>query len=589
MRYFWRSLRKLRFVSHHSRPRRPLRGCRTRLKGCLLWVLLLGGVATLGYLILRNTGTAEAITSDTRPLSVHLLIDNSNSMFDLNGYGSDPGLLRIDAARLFISYLGVDDPYAQHRCSIFFFGGEVVSVIDRALLRQTAERQAIFAAIQQPTRLGWTDQLGVLSQAENRLNNDIDQEWEPVIILLTDGKPQLEQLGAVDDSYIAQLQQLSKRLRGASVPLYIILLANEVTDQDEEITQIWRPLWQEMTTENGGFYEARTAEDLPHIYHDIVVSLSGGEPAPPLIQVELDGRTYRESVPVSTDLARLTFVISKDEPDVQVAIFDSYGNRLTTSLPEVRYAGGAQAAEEIWVIDNPSAGEWFIELQGLGEVTVWGDLFERENEKRNGVEIATSTPITILPTPTEHPTLTPQTVVMLPATSATPHPTFSPTATTILFSTPTAETSQVLSTATPTIPSPNYWLWASGLTVLVSGSAGVGYWQQWQKRPLVAGTLYQPSTGQFWELDEWQKTGLRIGGGEDVDLLIPQTTHAFQIKISPTTAEIMLQADTEQVMSHNNNLLDPGTAVPLQDMDLITLDGVCLRYENLRLRPELVF
>ncbi|MCX7668520.1 MAG: hypothetical protein N2439_00415 [Anaerolineae bacterium] len=100
------------------------------------------------------------------PREIVLVIDHSPSMWDCDGVGTDPQLLRVDAARLFIQYLGADS-VAMHRLAVLHFGGEVVPVAPltdlstscgRAVATNWAKRWARLAgelAAGQGPGLGW--------------------------------------------------------------------------------------------------------------------------------------------------------------------------------------------------------------------------------------------------------------------------------------------------------------------------------------------------------------------------------------------------------------------------------------------------
>ncbi|MCS7038663.1 MAG: hypothetical protein NZP34_03595, partial [Caldilineales bacterium] len=100
-----------------------LGGWRQRLWGCclliLIGLLLLGLSCGLGGWFLVSRAGAETAGYD-----VLLVLDHSTSMWNLGGIGSDPELLRVAAADLFLSYLGVDDPRRQHRARVIHIGGK---------------------------------------------------------------------------------------------------------------------------------------------------------------------------------------------------------------------------------------------------------------------------------------------------------------------------------------------------------------------------------------------------------------------------------------------------------------------------------
>ncbi|MCB0032336.1 MAG: hypothetical protein KDE28_30710 [Anaerolineales bacterium] len=99
MRYFQQ------YVQVQQKLFRHRRGCRRYLVGCLLilLLLLLAVAALSGWFLAR----ASAAAPPGEPLALYLLIDNSDSMFPLTGAGSDPDGLRLAAARLAVTYLGL--------------------------------------------------------------------------------------------------------------------------------------------------------------------------------------------------------------------------------------------------------------------------------------------------------------------------------------------------------------------------------------------------------------------------------------------------------------------------------------------------
>ena len=141
----------------------PAKGCRQWSLGCLLIVLLFVGLlcGLLTFLLKPRSVSAAG----EEPLAVWLLIDNSNSMYEKDGVGSDPDLLRLDAARLFLSYLGVDEQDLVHQAGVIFFGTGAETVVPLTPLTDDENRAALFSQISDPPRMGWTDHLVALQLA----------------------------------------------------------------------------------------------------------------------------------------------------------------------------------------------------------------------------------------------------------------------------------------------------------------------------------------------------------------------------------------------------------------------------------------
>lgn len=391
-------------------PRRRIRRVRRRLTGCCLFIAiaLLLACAGLFYLAYR----ARAQGPEMRPLDVMLIIDNSNSTWEKGGIGSDPDLLRIEAARLFITYLGVDSSGPAHRLGVVFFGGQAQLVVPLTSLADDDRRAQILQLIADPPRMGWTDPQAALNLAAETLQAGGAPSAGRAVVLLTDGKPERRDTPTPQEKAdtIARLRETAGRFAAEGVPLFIILLQNAATDADPEIEQIFVPLWQEMAeaTPPGHFYRARQSEDLLDIYHDIVVALTGRQTAGVVVQTQVQTETL-EHVPVEPGLVQMTFVVRKSDPALQVTILRPDGRPLAPDDPGVQYGGRpGQSREEVWAVHDPPPGDWQVHINGEGTVTVWKDYYPA--------------PATPTPSPTRTPTTS-------PTPSPTPSPTLAPTAT----------------------------------------------------------------------------------------------------------------------------------------------------------------
>jgi hypothetical protein len=403
-------MQPITWVSSFIDPRRRLRRVRRRLTGCCLLVVLSALLVCAGLLYMTYRAGAQG--PETRPLEVMLLIDNSNSMWEKGGIGSDPELLRIEAARLFITYLGVDSSGPAHRLGVVFFGGQAQLVVPLTPMADDHRRGEIFQLIANPPRMGWTDPQAALElAAEAWQAGDTLSSTGRAVVLLTDGKPERRDAPTAQEKAdtIARLRETSGRFAADGIPLFIILLQNAATDADPEIEEIFVPLWQEMAeaTSPGHFYRARQSGDLLDIYHDIVVSLTGRQTAGVVLQAQVETET-REQVSIEAGLAQVTFVARKSSPALQVTILRPDGRPLAADNPGVQYAGRpGQSREEVWAVHDPPPGDWQVHISGRGSVTVWKDFYP-----------APSTPIPS-PSPTDTPWATPSPP---PTASLTPQP-----------------------------------------------------------------------------------------------------------------------------------------------------------------------
>lgn len=564
----------------------PAKGCRQWSLGCLLIVLLFVGLlcGLLTFLLKPRSVSAAG----EEPLAVWLLIDNSNSMYEKDGVGSDPDLLRLDAARLFLSYLGVDEQDLVHQAGVIFFGTGAETVVPLTPLTDDENRAALFSQISDPPRMGWTDHLVALQLAQAQIEA-VGGKNRTAIILLTDGKPEWPNTITQEQQadYLIALQAQSAQFVADQIPLFIILLSNQTTDQDEAISNIWRPLWAEMSraAPPGRFYVARTAGDLPDIYHDIVLALTGEESAGVVMDMQVPDGGVEATLNVPTDLAQLTLVISKSDPAQQVYVETEDGRPVTAVSPSVRRAGGSvhsltggsEHAEEVWVIEEPPAGDWRVRITGPGEITIWQDYKPQR---------PTPTPTSVPPMPTPSAIIRPQPLTAAtgqPASQPSPSPTATRGAAVIVFITPPAPTA-LATTTPPQQDTQTRWVWG-GLFLIVAVVVG-GIWRRQARRPHVSGTLRVLVDGRVTrtvDLDGLAKTAVSLGKAP-ADLPLPGAT---------VTATIVPGARLEDVWhmfirSDGRIRLDGKTALPsapLTDAALIDLGGgVQVRYENLRLR-----
>ncbi|MBX3057916.1 MAG: VWA domain-containing protein [Anaerolineae bacterium] len=557
----------------------PHKGCGSCAVGCfILWlltiVLLCGGLL---WLTSRTVGAAAA----RLPLAVWLLIDNSNSTFEMGGVGSDPDLLRMDAARLFLTYLGVDERGLTHQAGVIFFGSTAETAVPLTPLTDDEQRAQLFAQIANPPRMGWTDHLAALTMAQEQLATLTTPHY-PAIIMLTDGKGEWADSSTQNPipeeqtAYITALRQKSQELADADIPLFIILLANEVTDADPDIAAIWQPLWQEMSAANpsGRFYVARTADQLPDIYHDIVVALTERQTAGVVLDTAVTGHSL-QTLEIPAGLAQITLVIRKSSPTQTITIQTPGQVTLAEDLPFARHAGGHGAGdagrEEIWVIEQPPPGMWTLRLDGSGQITIWQDYLPAPTPVPVPTVLATAT----ITSPPVHPT-----AVATIAATVTAAP--SPTTTRAVIAPATSLDKPIMRPPDTSTPGPR-WPWAAAGVVLTGMGTAVLYWRRQRQRPCVTGLLRLAEGHTTIDLDGLNRPVITVGQ-PPADVPIPGATARAIIRPGASLGDAH-----EILISGRGDLRVNGRPVTgetnLADTAVIHLgNGVQARYENLRLR-----
>lgn len=539
----------------------------------------------IGAAVLLSGFARWAIAAPPKTVNVMLLIDNSGSLWELGGVGSDPQLLRIQGAQLLIRLLGTDQD-TLYRVGVIAFGSDAQLIAPLTPLTDEAAREALLKQIANPQPMGWTDINRALDLAYRQLfpNGASSTASRTAIVLFTDGKPETaetRQDEAVRTAYARDLEARIRRLAGQGVYIYFVLLANKATDQDPELQQHYRPMWNRLAQDLDTvfFFETRDALDLPVLYHDIAIRMQGGRPQPPIVETPVAGRMEKE-VEIEENLYRVIFVVYKADPNLAVEVVRPDGRPLTSDDPRVRHAGGPY--QEVWSIVYPTPGTWRIRLSGQGRVIVWKDV------------IPGPTPA-LIPSPTPTPTWT-------PTPSATPSPTptatFTPTAiaTPVAAVLPPAQREEQKPPSAPLRPWLRTGILLAGLLLVLFISRAVYLkWVRGQEAPL-EGTLrlvaapsgWHPS--QHWILGEYHKGRLTVGGvGCDIALSGDEMPGAVELVGKwDEDGEVAVYVRPLRPDACRLNGVPLVEERPLWDGDEIGLGEYVIRYENFRRRRPLV-
>jgi uncharacterized protein YbdZ (MbtH family) len=415
-----------------------------RVRGCCLLLAILLLILILVACIAVGWGAGQAFAaSEEKGLDVMLVVDQSNSLWNLGGVGSDPQMLRMEGARLIVTYLGVDDITQDYRLGLVYFGTQPTLAAPLTSVADPAGRQHLLTILDQPPRpMGWTDVTAALEVAYQELchSERVEADHAKAVILFTDGRPQTDALETLPafEAYLAELEARVRDLSKQGVTVFTVLLGSPATDTDPETRDLYRPLWVNLSESGIGvhFYDARASEDLGDVYHDIVVRMHRSRSQGMVLDQAVDGM-MEVSLQVPAGWRQASFVVHKSDPAVEVAIRRPDGNHLQAGDPNVRYsADPAEARYEIWTVDRPPSGGWQVVARGQGMVTVWLDYL----------------PSPATPTPPAMPTRTP---TATPIPTRTPSPTISPiptapsTATPVPTMTPLAVTPARLEVLTP--------------------------------------------------------------------------------------------------------------------------------------------
>lgn len=577
----------------------PFKRIKRRIVGCCLiiviaFLLACSLVFGLGVYLARE---AAAQSASPMRYDILLLIDNSNSMYEKNGQGSDPDFLRIEAARLFLNYLGVDSGEAVHRLGVIFFGGEAQLVVPLTPLTNDNRRAELSQMIDHPSRMTWTNPQAALELAETTFKAAADTSAQHAVVLLTDGKPEWNTTPTVAEKQlvIKQLQAVAARFTENGIPIFIILLQNSATDGDPEITQLYTPLWQQIAAASspGQFFLARRGEDLLDIYHNIVVTLTGRHSAGVVLQTQVETETI-EPVMVEPGLEQVTFVIRKSNTAITTHILLPNSTPLTPIQPGVQYGGHpGHNLEEIWAISHPVPGIWQIRLNGQGQVTVWKDFYPAQPTSTFTATPPPTPSHTTTPTVTARPTAT-ASATLTPSPHVTRTPTPASTVLPTLTSAPSSTSTHVVERITTNSVQDHNDTWGTwvgigciGLPIIGGGWLAL---RHRQSRPQLTGVLRLltshtiGSTQTRIDLDAlecrefWLSSQLTDQTGSSPGVRL---TARFDSDSDLSVVLVVTPGRDEPVLVNNRPIRSEWS---LRDGDVIDLDGTKYKYENLRHR-----
>ncbi len=339
-------------------------------------------------LVILGTSWLPAFAQTQTPQSpqgwdVELLIDQSGSMFrDSDPCNIQPnetdsprpvGLpLRQWAAYKFIDYLGID-PTGNDRIGITYFGESVEPRSALFNASDAVEASAAKALLREnncPGDLGWTNVNQALEEAYDKLKGAASDS-QKVVVLLTDGRPELADPWEVDDgnvqgkrSYFQEHFAWIERFNEEGIKLFIIALGENAQFEDEflgdfEVLPVdarkYRDLWNHAAEQTGGeYFKVADSSELWTTYHAIAARLARVQLGEKIIG-ETGGEIVRESFQVPVGASRLVVTVDRNQA-TDVTLTDSNG----TSIQPVR----SEEFYDIYSVENPVPGRWSLEFAG---------------------------------------------------------------------------------------------------------------------------------------------------------------------------------------------------------------------------------
>ena len=305
-------------------------------------------------ILLALEGVPALVSAEAPPhnVTVLFLIDDSGSMAD-----NDRLALRYTAIRLFVSALDEGD-----QVGVIRFASQsslllpVLTTIDNA---QT--KSDIIESIQPIVPEGYTNVLDAFSMAEAILRDSDTDHSRTVVILLTDGKPEIEK------PYAAYEREAIEKAVGLGVPIYTVALTPY--SQTSFLNQL--------TGETGGkVFPARTADNLFDSYLQIFGELKD-RTVVKNHQLEDDGSV---DIWLSPNLVpyiqKVTFIASQsDYDDIQLIAPD--GSPVNDDNAKISFRFLSDAHFVAITVEHPPGGKWTFQFLDSTPVQVHAILHSR--------------------------------------------------------------------------------------------------------------------------------------------------------------------------------------------------------------------
>ncbi len=276
-------------------------------------------------------------------ITVLLIVDNSGSMKT-----SDPLDLRFTGVRLFASLLEQNDALG-----LIIFSTASSVITDGVVTLDARDGGAkLLKNLQAPAANGYTNIKAALEDASELLKDAEQHEGKVIIVLLTDGKPE------ISNPYPQYERETLDLARSLNVPIMAIALTSAA--QTPFLDQL-------ALTTNGAVISADNASDLLNHYLQILGQIKdrtviGGE------KFKSNGALEIEQT-LAPYVNTATFVFAKPE-NTKVHLLGPDGNEITKDYStDPRFS--------LFTLENPVGGAYSFQSQDGGEIQAWAILRSR--------------------------------------------------------------------------------------------------------------------------------------------------------------------------------------------------------------------
>jgi Mg-chelatase subunit ChlD len=307
---------------------------------------------------------AEDTTDANMNLDVVFVIDASTSM-----KSSDPDQLAEEAATLF-EQMGDD----TIRVGYVFYSHEIVAEQDLVSKSNAKEMEKFESGISDITLQdnAHTDISLGLTEATNILLSHHDDKRNPAIVLLSDGKTELDGYDDVTRSNAdsaSELQQTLNTLSVNNIPVYTIFLDNKDVFDNGDMEEI-----AEKTSAKN--YEAKESDDLKDIIQDIFSDFTNTVPIS--VPTEKDGEEWKSEIPIDNESVYMAnVVITENDDATDLKLYTPGGTLVSFDDENTKLISSDNYT--LLKMMNPEVGTWELRMNGDAnvqpEVTLYNSYY----------------------------------------------------------------------------------------------------------------------------------------------------------------------------------------------------------------------
>lgn len=278
--------------------------------------------------------------------NVVFVLDASGSMKD-----TDPDNLRFDATKLFLGLLANDGNYVGS----VVFSTDIIKTTDVKLVNGTDDKNKIESDIENCKVEGWTAIGTALDKSVEMLNEKGNKDLQSVIILLSDGKSELEK-----DSDLEKCNDLKAKAinnaRKNNIKIYTVGLNSDGGADINELEQI-------SNATSGKCKEVKKAADLKGVFAEFY-NLIYGTSTTQIFKgkVPSNGKIIKSFDVPDVGVEEVNIIISSKSSLKNVELEKPNGEEMTTD--DVKKITTTSKSFSITKLTNPEGGKWNLSAEG---------------------------------------------------------------------------------------------------------------------------------------------------------------------------------------------------------------------------------